>query len=310
MTSQATPVEQEVEVETVNCWEWMADYLSDAWDYISDACRTAYGWTRDRCNSCCCKSSESTSTLPKVERPAKTKKGILKSKKSVNQQQQHPSNLQQVAVVTEHNAPTSPQLNTTTLSQQSPPSPQPSPLQQIKSFSKETTVRSSLDDRSQTSTGSQGQRPYPDYQEISPPKPPKIDFVETGSIFGDRKRPGIDPAMFQLENGRFRSPGLSKVIPGPHGRAIRVTFQTGFPSIKSIESHRSLTVLSKTGTRKSLDGTASNSPKEEKGSFDEKEVKLKNFKSTKSYKSTSSHESKDGELINAPKSLGSLVNKQ
>lgn len=70
-------------------------------------------------------------------------------------------------------------------------------------------------------------------------EPPKIDFIETGSIFGDRKR-GIDQNMLLLENGRFKSPGQSKIMTGPGGRSIRQSFQTGFPSFKSIESRSSL----------------------------------------------------------------------
>lgn len=65
--------------------------------------------------------------------------------------------------------------------------------------------------------------------------PPRIDFVETGSIFGDRKR-HAHQSMLLMDNGRFKSPGRPNILTGPGGRSIRISFQTGFPSIKSIES--------------------------------------------------------------------------
>lgn len=67
------------------------------------------------------------------------------------------------------------------------------------------------------------------------PRPPKIDFVETGSIFGDRKRHS-HTNMLLMDNGRFKSPGRPNILTGPGGRAIRISFHTGFPSIKSAES--------------------------------------------------------------------------
>lgn len=84
-------------------------------------------------------------------------------------------------------------------------------------------------------------------------QPPKIEFVETGSIFGDRKRQTVDHNMLLVENGRFRSPGMPKIVRGPGGRPIRVTFVSGFPSIKSIESRTSLTAYNSKTSRKSID---------------------------------------------------------
>lgn len=94
-----------------------------------------------------------------------------------------------------------------------------------------------------------------EYQEPqqSPPEPVKIDFVPTGSIFGDRKKTSFDHNMLQMENGRFRSPGQPRVIQGPNGRTIRVSFISGFPPVKSIESTRSL-VSRKSIDYKSIDG--------------------------------------------------------
>lgn len=64
-----------------------------------------------------------------------------------------------------------------------------------------------------------------------PPVPPKIDFIETGSIFGGRKRHSTANLLL-LDNGRFRSPGQPTVTTGPNGRSIRMSFQTGFPPMK------------------------------------------------------------------------------
>lgn len=110
-------------------------------------------------------------------------------------------------------------------------------------------------------------------------EPPKIDFVETGSIFGDRKRSTYDPNALQIENGRFRSPGLSKTIQGPGGRTIRVSFVTGFPSMKSIESAKSL-AASNNITKRSIESLAQVPTS--------RETIGKNMKSNKSYKSYAS----------------------
>lgn len=88
--------------------------------------------------------------------------------------------------------------------------------------------------------------------------PPKIDFVETGSIFGDRKRPTFDQSMLQIENGKFRSPGLSKVVRGPGGRNIRVSFVSGFPAIKSVDSKSSLRQFDSKTSRTSNDSSQPN----------------------------------------------------
>lgn len=100
--------------------------------------------------------------------------------------------------------------------------------------------------------------PNPGNQGVISSEPPRIDFVETGSIFGDRKKVGIDHNLLKLDNGRFRSPGLSKTIIGPNGRTIRVSFITGFPPleskhVKSLDSSRSLPSLASKRSKQSVD---------------------------------------------------------
>ena len=119
----------------------------------------------------------------------------------------------------------------------------------------------------------------PSIQHPKAPEPPKIDFVETGSIFGDRKRL-MDQSMLLLENGRFKSPGLSRITQGPGGRVIRVSFQTGFPSIRSIESRRSIE------SNAEAPPVGEVTPKNgETSSIESKSQMLKVVKSTKSSKS-------------------------
>lgn len=148
----------------------------------------------------------------------------------------------------------------------------------------ESTVRSSLTGPSNLATQNQE-------FEVTLPEPPKIDFIETGSIFGDRKRPTIDQTMFQMENGRFRSPGQSKVIQGPGGRTIRVSFVSGFPATKSIESYRSLTP-SQGGklTRKSTDSVSASA---DRGGLEAGGSKIRKVISQKSFKSQTSQDSRD-----------------
>lgn len=166
----------------------------------------------------------------------------------------------------------SPQTSASVLSQSTPVS-----------AASEATVRSSL-----TATPAQARQPVQDFEMVLP-EPPKIDFIETGSIFGDRKRPTVDPSMFQLENGRFRSPGQSKVIQGPGGRTIKVSFVSGFPSTKSLESYRSLTpsTVGKTG-RKSTESVAA----DKQGNLESEGSKIRKITSTKSVKSQSSQDSR------------------
>lgn len=144
----------------------------------------------------------------------------------------------------------------------------------------EPTIRSSLG-----GSPTHG-KTIPDH-EVVLPEPPKIDFVETGSIFGDRKRPTIDQSMLQLENGRFRSPGQSKVIQGPGGRVIRVSFVSGFPAVKSVESYRSLAASQGAKmSRKSVDSVST-----DKNGLEAGGSRIRKMKSVKSVKSQTSEES-------------------
>lgn len=136
--------------------------------------------------------------------------------------------------------------------------------------------------------------PEPEPQPL--PEPPRIDFVETGSIFGDRKRTGTDHNMYLLENGKFKSPGQPKAIAGPNGRTIRVSFLKGFPVAKSNESRTSLPSVGPANHQKrSVDSTGSHSTKTI-ASTGSREVKLgtktkKNVLTSKSFKSVQSHRS-------------------
>lgn len=142
---------------------------------------------------------------------------------------------EQIRATTQNAATSSNQINNSPPARQASPSPT------------DQTVRSSIQSDDIASTPQHPQQPIkqpalsniPEHlHPIPQPKPvtpPKIDFIETGSLFGDRKRVGPE-LMLEIENGRFRSPGMSKVIRGPGGRAIKVSFVSGFPNIKSIES--------------------------------------------------------------------------
>lgn len=129
----------------------------------------------------------------------------------------------------------------------------------------------------------------------STPEPPRIDFVETGSIFGDRKRPGTDPNMFLLENGKFKSPGKPKIIQGPGGRSIRMTFQRGFPAHRSIESRSSLPSISaaKSAPKRSSDSFKTKTSVD--GSQERFELLSKKVKSAKSAQSNQSLEGNEND---------------
>lgn len=136
--------------------------------------------------------------------------------------------------------------------------------------------------------------PQPPAKETTP-EPPKIDFVETGSIFGDRKRTGTDHNMFLLENGKFKSPGKSKIIPGPGGRSIRMTFQRGFPAHKSIESRSSLPSISATPSAQKNSVESVKTKSSVDGSQERFELMSKKIKSDKFTQSNQSMEGVDSD---------------
>ena len=119
-------------------------------------------------------------------------------------------------------------------------------------------------------------------QEVVParPDPPKIDFVETGSIFGDRKK-ATQPNLVLLEDGRFKAPGHPVVTQGPGGRTIRMSFRTGFPK--------------RPAALKDPRSTDSGGSDYKVGKYSSKSSKEESKKSLKSYKSTMSRASKDGQ---------------
>lgn len=127
-------------------------------------------------------------------------------------------------------------------------------------------------------------------------EPPRIDFVETGSIFGDRKRTGTDHNMYLLENGKFKSPGQAKAIAGPGGRTIRVSFLKGFPAPKSSESRTSLPSVGPANHQKRSVESAGSQSAQPVASNGNRDVKLgskttKNVLMSKSFKSVQSSRS-------------------
>lgn len=141
-------------------------------------------------------------------------------------------------------------------------------------------------------------------------EPPRIGFVETGSIFGDRKRGGVDN-MMRLDNGRFASPGQPTLVQGPGGRTIRVSFVSGFPNIKSVESVQALKPVHSKSSRRSIESlklssthkdanmsresVRSNNSLEHPNGASYRLKKLLATKSVRSYKSSKSTESRGSE---------------
>lgn len=301
-----------------NCWQYTCDLLSrawevsvgfvaDSWDYISQKLNCCNRETESEIREASSMSSEKRDqhkvpskesikdqTTKPMSPGAAQRNGSLGSPSSATNSHQHttkPSSPSQTISSTQTTVMSQP---LTTDSPTSPPRRNSSPSAE-RSHSQPTlsqgapsepTVRSSL-------TGPSSQTTKMPHHEIEmpQPEPPKIDFIETGSIFGDRKKPTIDQSMFQMENGRFRSPGQSKVIQGPGGRTIRVSFVSGFPSTKSIDSHRSATQTQ--GARLSRKSVESGSGAKEKGGLESGGSKMKKISSSKSLKSNLSKDSTD-----------------
>lgn len=248
-----------------DCWECMAENIRTCWQTLCDYAIDLCDWCRDGC--CCC--------LPTPENHAnKHTKGRSRLRKSpakqINSLGNSPlnQNSHQYQQETQQASPSSLVVMSPVQTQTSPPNPlHPNMIQKnlnlgsVGSLSSQGKTNTSINSTNSptasivlpidankenklqlfNSTASLGQqqqvRQYLDnYQNLPPPK---IDFIETGSIFGDRRKTGIDPNMLLIENGRFRSPGHSRVIPGPNGRSIRVSFISGFPAIKSVDSTQS-----------------------------------------------------------------------
>lgn len=242
MTTPETEIEPDLESIPssfgnffATCWGCMADFFIRAFGLIRDTYFTVQNWILNSCTNCFCDDDETPpeKNLWSTSRstPLRTKVTQMPpSQMSPGVRAQPTSPMITIAPQT-HSPSDSTQLN------------QPATLANQGSAS--TTVRSTISSPNLPISSAKVQA-----KEISRHviEPPKIDFVETGSIFGDRKRHGSEQSLM-MENGRFRSPGLSKTIIGPNGRAIRVSFVTGFPSIKSVESTRS--TISKNWPKKS-----------------------------------------------------------
>lgn len=273
-----------------DCWECMAEYFTRAWYCFSDYCSLCWDWIKENIYGSCFyvgqrnqdvgrnhpNSSAIQHQTPGSSRPPKT--GLPTITMSPN-----PSLDKAAKTISTSSLPPAspPMIQSSTAAASSPKPSQPI-------YSNQTSPSSAYTQHSFTSSATQRssiQTSQIYNQPESPtPEPPKIDFVETGSIFGDRKKTGLDPNLLQLENGRFRSPGQSKTIAGPGGRTIRVSFLSGFPSLKSVDSHRSLA----SQTRKSSE-SASNGATMGASPFG----KSLPFKSSKSLGSVGSSDSKN-----------------
>lgn len=264
---------------STTCWECMADYLYRVWECICNSYLIAQDWILDvLCCTCstCCGTGEEAPQFTARNAPRINTSQIQPSQSQMmlsTQTKQSPPKISMAS----YNSPDSPPQGRSIF--QAPPSNQPSVS---------ATIRSSISpppmSNSNASRNVEVAKETPPFRAF---EPPRIDFVETGSIFGDRKRLGSENNL-QMENGRFRSPGMSKTIVGPNGRSIRVSFVTGFPAVKSVESTRS--VISK-NYRKSTETIQSQQQpiqrQQERGS-QEKMRKVLSNKSFKSYKSLTS----------------------
>lgn len=239
MTTPETEIEPDLESIPssfgnfcATCWGCMADFFIRAFGFIRDTYFTVQNWILSSCTNCCYDNDE---TSPEKNPWSTTRSGPPRMQ--IQPSQMLPGVRAQ---------PKSPVITIAPQTNSPYDSTQPNQSATVgNQASTSTTVRSPISSPTLPISGAKVQ-----VKEISRhvPEPPKIDFVETGSIFGDRKRHGSEQSLM-MENGRFRSPGLSKTIIGPNGRTIRVSFVTGFPSIKSVESTRS--TISKNWPKKS-----------------------------------------------------------
>lgn len=274
------PNESQVQtsLDSLGC---MAEYFRTAWDYVKETFLCTIDWISDRV--CCYSNEEPEEPIQRHNgQKAAYKQVVVSPAKSTFKVMESP-------VVQSTTGQVHVQANQTLPIATPPPLP---PTQIANSPSVHQNVERPLNLPSDQTrqlppmaVKPQQVRSHEGRDQLMA-EPPKIDFIETGSIFGDRKRPSMDLNMLQLENGRFRSPGQPRTIPGPGGRLIRVSFMTGFPTIKSVDSSKSIqTLLSKGGSRRSIEN-------QDKNPFDLERVGRvsvsKSLKSSKSMKSVSS----------------------
>lgn len=215
----------------IHSLECMADYFIRAWECVKDGFLAGLDWISDRV--CCYAEDDTDDHKKEFVQNAKTQAKQVSPNRPITKN------------ISDASSPLSrpPTISGRPIRTNSPPSLQANQSQSqvsISSQNNRTASTSSLETKT--------------IQEGRSPEPPKIDFIETGSIFGDRKRPALDMNMLQLENGRFRSPGQPRTIPGPGGRMIRVSFVSGFPQYKSVDSSKSVqTTMSKQTSVRSTD---------------------------------------------------------
>lgn len=291
---------------TATCCESLGNFCSRSWDFLIDIWIDTRDWLQDNVCVCCSSSNANKTgglTSPLPNRSIKNYR-LQKSRMPDNRE-----NLRQPTIVTKTNLPASQAYHPTSNLQRQPaetiPNNQPVPNAVKSSLSMLPLIKSSDNQQELQQKNVAKQQSHVE--------PPRIDFVETGSIFGDRKRV-IDNNMLLLENGRFKSPGQPKVMQGPGGRTIRLTFHTGFPAIKSIESRGSLSpFLSKPASKRSFESISSEQQAAIKnlrgGGIDATKFKkrwtqrMKSMKSLKSYKSVMSQGSKEVETENLDNNL-------
>lgn len=258
----------------------MADSLRGAWSWVSEACYNAWDWISYQCSACCGKNEDCG---PPNVAPTHTIQKDIQPKERASSAQS--SSLQVVSSDPMRHSPPTMTVNHNPQSNTSPPSPTTLPqIQPPNPLAIPNTTQPPAP--TVVSSGSVMKKTTTEVKETLSHvhEPPKIDFVETGSIFGDRKRVGADHNMM-IENGRYRSPGVSKTVFAPNGRTIRVSFITGLPQIKSVESTRS--AISKSYTRKSTETTRTEQ-QQDKGSQERLRKMFQSIKSSKSFTETDS----------------------
>lgn len=266
---------------------WVANHCTNIWTSISSFFGTVWDWTID--NVCCCFLEDSPepgqhfNTMKVAKIPSiRTAKDAMKQKEMVEKQvdckgsKVTPENHHKDLPIVTHNVRTvdhateevpKPSSGSASHTSHQPSAPPAIPVPQLtsnKQVTKKTSEKTHLVNPAEK---------HPD--------PPRIDFVETGSIFGDRKR-HASTNLLLLEDGRFKSPGLPLTTKGPDGRTIRMTFRMGFPNMRSLESRASLRVVKSTESVKTVSSNESSKDKSKRSK-----------KSSKSVKSYLSRNSKD-----------------
>ena len=262
---------------TLTCYDCITDTVSRPWQTVKETSAIIWEWIRDYL--CCCFASNPRSkerrhkkTKPKRRRsPTSPPEADLPVKiKTIDgtttQNQLNQDGTTKNAKIPEQQ-PIAPETQTPpTVSQNQTPNTTTSPTLQ----SGQTIASSNISQAIKGASKFSNVQEMPQVPQVqaapleaphltSAPEraprssdPPKIGFVETGSIFADRRRVH-DVNTLLLENGRFKSPGQPKIVQGPGGRQIRLSFQTGFPTIKSIESRASMSPYpSKSPSKKSI----------------------------------------------------------